>query len=179
MYCYNNTRQGIVIRESTNCKLVNNTLSNNNPGLSLVNSSNCLIIYNQFLDNIGYGVVIDETSSNNLIHHNAFVRNKIGSLSQGYDAGQNNTWYEEATQEGNYWSNWNGTISYDIAGFAFSSDLYPLSEPPEYPPTIPPEEPIGFDKRKYWYFMFLLAIPIYGGVYYYVIRKLKKDRKVL
>ena len=179
-YCYNNTRQGILVRESTNCKLVNNTLSKSHGnGLSLVNSSNCLITYNRFLDNIGYGVMIDDTSSNNLIHHNTFVKNKIGSTSQGYDTGQNNTWYEEATQEGNYWSNYNGTIRYDIAGFAFSSDLYPLSEPPEYPPIIPPEEPIGFDNSKYWYFMFLLVIPFYGGIYYFVIRKLRLDRKVI
>ncbi len=179
-YCNNNTRQGIIVSESTNSKLVNNTLSKNHGnGLNLVNSSNCLIIYNQFLDNTGYGVMIDDTSSNNLVHHNAFVKNRFGSISQGYDAGQNNTWYEEVTQEGNYWSNWNGTISYEIAGFAFSSDLYPLSEPPEYPPTIPPEEPTVFDKSNYWYFMFLLAIPIYGGIYYYVIKILKKDRKVL
>jgi len=41
-------------------------------------------------------------------------------------------WYDSATLEGNFWSDWSGIGSYSIDGSASSEDLYPLDEPVEY-----------------------------------------------
>ncbi|MCK4845872.1 MAG: hypothetical protein KAS95_09375, partial [Candidatus Heimdallarchaeota archaeon] len=52
--------------------------------------------------------------------------------------GANNYWYDSATKEGNYWSDWSGSGSYFIGGYAYSVDLYPLREPLifEYPQIV-------------------------------------------
>ncbi|MFX1483982.1 MAG: NosD domain-containing protein [Promethearchaeota archaeon] len=43
------------------------------------------------------------------------------------DDGEENMWYEELSQIGNYWSDYNGEGSYTIPGSAESIDLYPTS----------------------------------------------------
>ncbi len=83
------------------------------------------------------------------IYENNFIWNSEIDDSQAYDGGVGNVWYNETTGRGNYWSdhtgpdaNYDGIVDepYPIAGPAGSQDLYPLTEPVQYPPT-PPEGP--------------------------------------
>ncbi|GAI76776.1 unnamed protein product, partial [marine sediment metagenome] len=55
----------------------------------------------------------------------------LGGTSQACDDGASNTWYDTATLEGNYWSDWSKIGSYSIDGYTDSVDLYPLNEPAE------------------------------------------------
>ncbi|MEM4161346.1 MAG: hypothetical protein QW531_05125, partial [Thermoplasmata archaeon] len=75
----------------------------------------------------------------NLIYRNNFIANNgagkgpIGNC-QAYDSGGSNFWYASTTQEGNYWSNWDGQgwgtpDAYPIDGGAGASDWYPLNLP--------------------------------------------------
>ena len=83
------------------------------------------------------------------IYENNFHWNSEIDDSQAYDGGVGNVWYNAATGRGNYWSDHTGPDEdedgivdepYLIAGPAGSQDLYPLTEPVQYPPT-PPEGP--------------------------------------
>ncbi len=155
--CSNNNYRGISLEFSGSSTVTNNTCSNNNgEGIRLLHSNFCVLSYNLLQENEGYGVSLGQISwgiieynllilqendeygvyllynSDNLIHHNTFVDNNLGGFSQAFDEGSNNLWYDTETSEGNYWSDWSGTGSYSIAGFAGSEDLYPLDEPAEY-----------------------------------------------
>jgi parallel beta-helix repeat protein len=125
--CYENTI-GIDVC-SDNITITENIIKENSMnGIMLDYSDYCLITYNLFQENIGYGIYLGEDSSYNTIHHNSFIGNNLGGTSQAYDSGENNTWYEEAIKEGNYWNEWNKKKPYSIEGDANSTDLYPLSE---------------------------------------------------
>ncbi len=129
--CNNNKWEGIDLSFSDNIKVTNNTCNNNSYGIRLIYSTFCVVTYNLLQENDGYGVYLSTDSDNNLFHHNTFVENTlaIGDKPQAYDNSTNNFWYDSATQEGNYWSDWSGTGSYSIDGDADSVDLYPLDEP--------------------------------------------------
>ncbi len=144
----NNNREGIYLSSSGSSDVINNICNNNWHGIALWSSDFCVITYNLLQGNEKYGVYLNEgdggyylgfDSDNNLIHHNTFVDNNLGGTSQGYDGGTNNFWYDTATLEGNFWSDWSGTGSYYIQGSAssiqgstISIDPYPLDEPVEY-----------------------------------------------
>jgi len=115
-----------------------NACNNNDWGIWLDSSDSCFVTYNLLQENEEYGVYSSYGSDNNLIHHNTFVDNNIGGTSQAYDDGTNSFWYDTATQEGNYWSDWSGIGSYYIQGFALSFDKYPFGEPVvvEYPQIV-------------------------------------------
>jgi hypothetical protein len=46
--------------------------------------------------------------------------------SQGFDEGNNNTWYDASTEEGNLWNDYTGSGTYAIDGPANSIDPYPI-----------------------------------------------------
>ena len=50
------------------------------------------------------------------------------SDSQGFDDGTDNVFYDSDVNEGNYWSNYEGSEGYIIEGDAYSVDFYPLNE---------------------------------------------------
>ncbi|MBA7557896.1 hypothetical protein ES705_50674 [subsurface metagenome] len=126
--CSNNNMVGIYLDSSGSSTVINNTCSKNYYGIYLYSSSSCVITYNLLQENEKYGIYL-YNSVNRLIHHNNFVDNNLGGTSQAFDDGANNYWYDTATKEGNYWSDWSGTGSYSIDGSASSEDLYPLDEP--------------------------------------------------
>ncbi len=136
--CSNNNYEGIALYSSGSSTVTSNTCNNNTHGIYISDSEFCYITYNLLQENEDYGVYLRYNSENNLIHHNTFVDNNLGGTSQAYDDGINNTWYDTATQEGNYWSDWSGTGAYSIDGSADAVDLYPLGEPvvAEYPQII-------------------------------------------
>ena len=136
-----NNEVGIRFLYAESNLIVNNTFSNNHYGLNLlyshysfVNTNNfslnaigielyetddCTIIYNWIADSTNYGIFIDFSCDNNIIHHNNIIDNTV----QAYDVG-NNIWYDEEKLEGNYWSDYSGTGDYSIDGGAV--DPYPL-----------------------------------------------------
>jgi predicted phage tail protein len=86
-----------------------------------------------------YAIYIGSGSTGNTIHHNDFYQNNgagkgVNGNCQAYDSGGGNHWYNNTTQKGNYWSNWDGNgwgtpNAYPIDGSAGASDWYPLLEP--------------------------------------------------
>lgn len=132
--CNENTEYGIYIsggREPPTGKWViisNNTIKQNNYGIYLMGAWYCQITFNTIQENTLYGIAVDGVSQENVIHHNFFIDNNLGGTSQAYDNYPNNTWYDEITEEGNYWSGWDKKKPYRIDGDVKSKDLYPLNE---------------------------------------------------
>lgn len=151
----NNEERGLWLGSSTNCTIsentfqheqiaaeitvfnstvISNTFYQNVEALLMIYSRFNNITNNLFQETDSYGISIQNAlSSWNNIHHNTFVDNNVGGTSQAFDEGPNNTWYEESTLEGNYWSDFSGTGNYSIDGSSLSFDLYPLNSP-----VIPP-----------------------------------------
>jgi parallel beta-helix repeat protein len=107
--------------------LTNNSYKNNNYGVLLRDSDSNILTYNLFEENEQYGVYLYTTSSDNLIHHNAFINNNLEGTSQAYDAGVDNSWYFKC--KGNYWSDYEKG-NYLIDGIANSTDHHPLTDIP-------------------------------------------------
>lgn len=175
-----NSRYGIEFHLSEVSNITNNTISYNfGAGIDLDNTHDCIITYNYFIENLYHGVAIHSASTMNIVHHNAFINNNPFEASQALDSAVLNTWYDETTQKGNYWSNWNVSFAYPIDGVVNSVDLYPLSEPPVYGEENPenPEEPPPDDEpRSYTYYGFFAVIPFYGTVYALIFRKRRLNR---
>ncbi len=101
------------------------------------------ITYNSFENNAEYGLNLQggydyfhlryEGVTDSMIHHNMFISNNLGGSSQAKDTGNNNTWYDESTQEGNYWDDLGDRKEYPIDGG--SIDKYPLNRVPIESPT--------------------------------------------
>ncbi len=127
--CNNNGEYGIAILDSDSSTVFNNTCNNNGCGIKLGYLNLCVVTYNLLQENEGYGACLESDSDNNLIHHNTFVDNNLEGTSQACDNGTNNYWYNTATQEGNFWSDWSGN-SYSIDGSTGAIDLYPLLDKP-------------------------------------------------
>jgi len=159
----NNNNIGILLRYSGRFTINNNTCNNNdNFGIGLYISDYCVVTYNLLQENKGYGVYSSYGSDINIIHHNNFVDNNLEGTShtgtsQAYDDGGNNYWYDTATLEGNYWSDWSGTGNYSIDGYTDSVDLYPLDEPAEYITIVSTtdETPLNFT-----FTLLLLVVPL-------------------
>ncbi len=151
--CSSNKFSGILLIQTNDSVIKNNTLSYNTIGLELEDSNNNLITFNCFASNFRWGAVLSEDSSNNEVYLNSFYSNNINyGTSQAKDDGTSNLWYNEETKEGNYWDVLFGKGNYSIDGGAQSYDLYPLAEPPTY---VAP--------NYYGYFAFLslvLIIPL-------------------
>jgi len=154
----NNDGTALSIDESDNAIISNNVFVNNSIGIEASNLFNCTINYNKFYDNLEIGTYLDDadnstikyniflnnakiiddlnyaitiyySSENNTIHHNIFFNNSITHSSQVRDEGENNRWYDDSINEGNYWDDWSGIGSYYI----FSEgdpifDHYPLND---------------------------------------------------
>lgn len=117
-----------------------NCIAANGNGLLMIMSGENCISYNNFNDNIHYGVSISMCmggGDQNLFHHNSFSGNNGGAV-QAYSTIPSlaiNFWYSPAESEGNYWSDYTGSdlnfdgigdTPYDIEGPDDAQDLYPL-----------------------------------------------------
>ena len=123
--------QGISLSETYTCSITDNQLVQNAVyGILLSSTSNCSLSNNELVQNTAYGIKLDTLSSNNTVHHNYFGYNNYMGISQAYDDGMGNTWYDSVALEGNWWSNWSGIDAYAIDGSANSVDPYPLDDPP-------------------------------------------------
>ncbi|MCX8173716.1 MAG: right-handed parallel beta-helix repeat-containing protein [Thermoplasmata archaeon] len=106
----------------------NNNVSNSNTnGIAIYYSNNNTVTYNDLCNNGAYGVLL-YSSTDNKIQYNNFYGN-MGTLkgangsSQASDNTGGNNW------NSNYWSNWDGSGNYPIAGGAGASDNSPLQNP--------------------------------------------------
>ncbi len=148
----NNNDFGMIIKESYSSSFEDNAFSNNYLGIHMENTSfnhfennqltynayafymksnvnDCVISYNYFEKNYEYAIYIQLFNYDNLIHHNTFFNNSAYGTSQAYDNGIN-TWYDTATNEGNWWDDHSGSGSYQIDGIMGNSDPYPLESRP-------------------------------------------------
>ncbi|MHA1198765.1 MAG: right-handed parallel beta-helix repeat-containing protein [Candidatus Heimdallarchaeaceae archaeon] len=132
-------------------------------GMEIQRTFNSEIKFNLFQENTVYGIYL-VNSADNTIHHNTFQDNNLGGDSQAYSdsyLGYNN-WYDPLVNEGNWWSDWDGTGSY----FVFQEeDPYPLSEP-LVPPIVPELS------TRFRFALLSLILPFVVGLYYY--RKVRK-----
>ncbi len=171
--CYGN-KYGIYNIESFYSYTLNNTCENNDYGIFLTagswyntisgntvlnstidgiyieRSRECEITYNRLEENHRYGVYLEERTNDSLVAYNSFINNTPTGLSQGYDDGFGNTWYDKEAKRGNYWSDWANNGSYTIDGRAEAEDRYPLDENLERINIVSP----------YWAFMSLVVLPV-------------------
>ena len=132
-----NLSQGIHLNEAGRCSIASNNITDNTyQGINIRYSHSNIITGNIITNSSQHGVALVGTSSHNVIHHNNFVDNgkedtyridgePRGALtSQGFDEGYNNTWYDAATEEGNWWSDYSGSGSYVLDGSSNTIDPY-------------------------------------------------------
>ncbi|MGM0404827.1 MAG: NosD domain-containing protein [Thermoplasmatota archaeon] len=148
---------GFLLQYSDNNTVINNTALENQYGLGLSGAEYNVFESNDFSNNkygiYGYqlryntffkntvdsnleiGIYFHTSTENNTIYHNDILNN----TQQAFDDGTGNQWYNATLQEGNYWSDYNGTdqdgdgvgeTNYTgIDGGAGSNDIYPLTIP--------------------------------------------------
>jgi parallel beta-helix repeat protein len=124
----------ILLAECNNCTVANSTIINCLQGIYAPSTSCSQFYFNHLENNSNYGISVQSgwlEAQSNMIYLNSFINNNPNELSQALDNGTFNTWYYSELEQGNYWSDWNGTDSYSIAGSANAIDLYPLNEPPD------------------------------------------------
>ncbi|MEM3396400.1 MAG: NosD domain-containing protein [Thermoplasmata archaeon] len=138
----NHTRGVYITSSNWNTLMYNNISYNSMYGVHLSSAKNNTITYNAFCNNTNYAISISSGSTDNIIHHNNFWGNNgagkgASGNSQAADDAGGNKWYDTATNQGNYWSNWDGTGTYPIAGSAGASDSGPLAQPVPISETTP------------------------------------------
>jgi parallel beta-helix repeat protein len=87
--------------QSDGCIVQYNTFSNNRGyGVGIAKSSNCNVSFNNINENQGFGIGLDyRTNQDNTIYHNNFIDNKLNAYARKC---QNIKWIE------NYYSDWKG-----------------------------------------------------------------------
>lgn len=95
---------GIVLQSMNNSFIFENTVSaNQNDGIGVYRSTYVVLVLNNITDNgVGANLV---SSTNNLVHHNNFLRNSVQALDN--ETGQN-MWDVGYASGGNYWSDYTG-----------------------------------------------------------------------
>lgn len=92
--------------------ITRNNISYNYGGISTIMCETNIFSYNEFCQNENYAIGLMACMGGgfgNLVYHNNFIRNNEGGGSQGYESPGGNYWYAEWLEEGNYWSDYNGT----------------------------------------------------------------------
>ena len=126
--CKNN-KKGILLQHCKSIELEESECKNNIfNGITLYSTNSSFLTYNVLQDNGAYGVALVANSNYNIIHHNSFIDNNIEGISQGYDSGKKNRWYDKETEEGNYWSDWKEDSPYRIDSDVIVNDPYPLNK---------------------------------------------------
>ncbi|MFX1513007.1 MAG: nitrous oxide reductase family maturation protein NosD [Promethearchaeota archaeon] len=124
--CQHNRGIGIMLGEIANSTITHNSCASNNmTGIVLNSVTTCNVTHNLLLENQGHGLSLNSATLSNQLHHNSFLNNNHGTL-QATDSGFLNQWSENATKEGNYWSDHAGIGSYPLAGTTNVTDPYPL-----------------------------------------------------
>ena len=130
---------GIAVLQAGNSSILGNSLQSGSIGIYSFGdiSPNSVIIGNN-ISGCETGVKLN--SGGWLVFYNNFMNNSVHAEDNG-----NNTWYNYTVtydghaigMRGNYWSGWNSSQPYLIAGTSGSLDLYPISATVSYPIMIP------------------------------------------
>lgn len=134
----NHGHHGIWMSGSNHMDLVNNTIIDNNNGVTLASLDDSTITNNTIIENV-LGIELITTSDNNTIYRNIIAYNDNSAS----DNSRDNMW--NLTNCGNYWSDYTGTGVYNISGEAGSIDYHPFSYDTR-PPTIDHPADIIFEK---------------------------------
>lgn len=114
--------------------LANNHFEDNSYGLRIKGSYFNLVIDNDFSHN-RRGIWFCCGATSNIIYNNNFINNSVWAAQD--DVGRN-IWYNDTTNRGNYWSDYNGTdenndgigdTAYHISSDGSKKDPYPLINP--------------------------------------------------
>ena len=161
-FVINNTisskRSGMVLESTTDCLLMNNSINanlvdgvimnkcdginitgnvisqNKNYGIYVMGgSSNLNLTWNFVYSNSLFGAMIDYGNAGLLVVSNIFANN---SALDAWDNGDNNQWNLSAI--GNFWADYKGETTRNIAGDAHSVDYHPRLIPLAYD-IFPPE----------------------------------------
>jgi parallel beta-helix repeat protein len=119
--CHN--EWGVLAQFSDFCILWNNTISENQEGADLqILCANWSIRNNTVLNNTGVGIRLGEQTGNISLLYNRLGWNEIDNA---MDDGSDNKW-DDGVDQGNYWSDYDGSGIYLVPGSAGSVDHYPL-----------------------------------------------------
>jgi parallel beta-helix repeat protein len=127
-----NDDEGLYLYFVNNSSIEGNNVTSNRWGIYADHLAFCNITFNQFIENERYGIEFDRCDYNN-VHHNKFISNYLDGKSQAFDdnTDNNNLWYDELAEAGNYWNEFRNTgfsYKYEIEGWANAVDKYPLDE---------------------------------------------------
>ena len=116
-----------------NILIFENNFEDNENGIYAEEATEMNIYMNNFNNNSAEGVSLDYCGDC-MIYKNNFTDNGFVYGQQAYDSypitGHENLWYNNVTNEGNWWSDYSGTGNYTIPGAPDDVfDLYPLNEP--------------------------------------------------
>ncbi len=153
-------KYGILMNYSDECFIFNNTITKQiGSGILIHLSDYNLFTYNNLINNTAYGIYLNYSSENH-VHHNNFIGNNEGGVSQAYQkSGANNIWFDEESNEGNFWNDLHGSEVYMIEGSLGLYDKYPLSEP-----TKPPES-----KRNYLILIITISLALFSIFTFYLL----------
>ena len=131
-----NDRQGILIKNSIDCSVLESIVQGNRNGIKINNADHhnvlnntvkesiaigvwllgdsigSFIVNNDIEQNLGTGIALEESTNMNMIFNNNFIGNANG---QANDSGTN-IWSMPSPTGGNYWDDWN-TPDGDMDGF--------------------------------------------------------------
>jgi parallel beta-helix repeat protein len=99
----------ITLISSDGCEAWRNAIFLNDRGLLLNSTSECVITQNNIYSNTGVGISLDETSNRNLIYNNTFTHNNPNAICEG----SSNHW-DNQIDTGNWWSDYLGEGPYII-----------------------------------------------------------------
>ncbi|MGY5852924.1 MAG: right-handed parallel beta-helix repeat-containing protein [Candidatus Thorarchaeota archaeon] len=115
---------GIYVYYSDFCEITGNTVYNNTDnGIYLDSSTDCTISYNIVYDNTDTGLLIDD-SNRTLVYYNDFGWNGQNAHSS---VGSTYINYWDNGVVGNWWSDFGGTVPYNISGPTNEQDLHPAN----------------------------------------------------
>lgn len=132
-----NADMGFYLDQSDYCTVQGNCIREQKDGIVLRLSNNCTLLNNKIYGHSNFGIELRESCEDNLVLLNAIGYN---DATNAKDDGIFNRW-DDGVAYGNYWDNTDGIVPYLISGLAGSVDNYPLvigesppliNNPPDY-----------------------------------------------